>query len=64
MNISNVKAGDIVKVDKRGQFFLAEVTDIGKGEILIQPEIKHVTYRTAKAREVVAHYRKSKQSTR
>lgn len=59
MNLQSVKAGDLVRVDKRGQRFLAEVTEVRKGEVSVSPELRTVTYRTAKAREVVDHYRKA-----
>ena len=65
MNISNVKVGDIVECDVRGTVFKALVSGASdKGQLGVDPFAKAVTYRTVKSRQVVAHWRKSKVSTR
>lgn len=64
MQLSSIRPGDLVKCDVRGQAFFAEVSDRERGALLIQPVSRVVTYRRVKAREVIAHYRKSKASVR
>ena len=64
MDTSGVKAGDLVKCDVRGQQFIAEVKEKGNGVLNVEPVVPSVSYRSAKPREVVAHYRKSKASIR
>jgi hypothetical protein len=63
MNLSNIKPGSsIVLIDKRGVRFHAHVIQRRPGELRIRPTRRNITWRTAAAREVVAHWRKSKQS--
>lgn len=62
MQISGVKPGDIVKCDRKGQVFFAEVTATAKGRLEIEPINKVITWREVTARQVIAHYRKSKAS--
>ena len=64
MNTSGVKPGDLVECDVRGQQFVAKVTEKKNGTLLLDPVVPSVSYRSAKPREVVAHYRKSKASLR
>lgn len=61
MTIASVKEGDIVEVDKGGRLFFALVTDRRRG-LAIKPLSSGITYRSASAREVVGHYRRSKGS--
>ncbi len=57
MVIGSIKTGDIVLVGKKGWEFWALV-DYNRGSCLaISPLHKSVTYREAKAREVVKHYK-------
>lgn len=57
MTLTGVRAGDVVKVDKRGHIFFAEVTDKPeRGEVAIRP-ISRATYYTAEAAEVIGHYK-------
>lgn len=60
MNISPIRPGDIVLCDVRGHRFHAEVKDRKPGALDIKPISPGANYCTAKSRQVVAHYRKSK----
>lgn len=62
-----IHPGDIVEVDKKGRVFFAkvthDVTPAAKGMpayIGILPLDARITYRTASGKEVVAQYRKTK----
>ena len=59
MNLAPIKPGDIVRIDKRGQKFIAIVTEKHKGEVVVVPELRHITYRTAKSREIKEHWKKA-----
>jgi hypothetical protein len=63
MNISSVKAGDVVEVDIRGSKFLAYVDELVKesgkqSSLKITPAARNVTYYSCKANQVVGHYKK------
>ncbi len=62
MNISTVKPGDLVRVDVNGWTFIAEVTEKRPRELAIEPIGSKATYRSATARQVVGHWRKSRRS--
>lgn len=64
MNTSSIKPRDLIRLDVRGQRFIAEVTgrDAETGELLIVPILPSVTYRRARPRQVIEHWRRSKQS--
>lgn len=65
MNTGPIKCGDLVKCDVRGQEFYAVWRGPnGQGVREVDPIVPSVSYRTVKANEVVAHYRKSKASLR
>lgn len=64
MNVSGVKEGDIVRVNKKGFVFLAEVRGTEKGALRISPIVHNISFLTATSREVEAHWRKSTQSRR
>ena len=57
MNISPIRPGDIVLCDVRGH---AEVRDRIPGALEIKPISPGANYGTAKSRQVVGHWRKSK----
>lgn len=64
MNIGSVKPGDIVRVNKKGRIFLAEV--VGRIEVEgkrprleVEPITKGVNYRDVQGTEVVCHWRKA-----
>lgn len=61
MNITPVRQGHIVKVDRNGRRFFALVTgDATDGELPIRPIERGISYRTARARDVIGHWRPSK----
>lgn len=64
MNIGSVKPGDIIRVNKKGRVYLAEVVgrieEKGKrARLEVDPITKGVNYREAQATEVVCHWRKA-----
>lgn len=67
MNISSVKAGDVVEVDIRGHKFLAYVDELVKengkqSSLNITPANKNVSYYSCKANQVTAHFKKMQRS--
>jgi hypothetical protein len=63
MNISSVKAGDIIEVDIRGSKFLAYAEELVKekgkqSSLRITPVSKNITYYSCKANQVISHYKK------
>ena len=60
MNISPIRPGDIVLCDVRGHRFHADVRDRIPGALEIKPISPGANYGTAKSRQVVGHWRKSK----
>ncbi len=63
MNLASINPGDIVLVDKRGHCFHALATEAAaNGELRFRPIDPRTTWRHATAREVIAHWRKSKSS--
>lgn len=63
-SLSTIKPGDIVEVDKKGRKFFAVVEDKQDGGLALKPITHGVSYRTASAREVTAHWRKTKNARR
>jgi hypothetical protein len=59
MKLERIAIGDLVRVDKRGRIFHAEVRGLEGSEVLITPLERRETYRRASAREVVAHWRRA-----
>lgn len=59
MNISGIRPGDLVKIDRKGRIFHAEAVRIEGRTLHIAPLQRGITFRTATAREVVAHWRKA-----
>jgi hypothetical protein len=62
MQIGGVRPGDVVKCERGGMQFFAEVVSKEKGRLEIAPLQKHCTYREVTSRQVLAHYRKAKGS--
>jgi len=64
VRLEGIKAGDIVEVDRLGRRFHALVTAASQagggsqGGLSIQPFDRRITYRSCRAREVVAHWSK------
>jgi hypothetical protein len=64
MTISTVRPGDIVLVDRKGRRFHAIVAgDPMRGSVEVTPIDPRVSYYSAKAREIVGHWRRSKAGT-
>jgi hypothetical protein len=65
MNVSPIRAGDIVEIDKRGTKFHAIVTaPAAGGELPVRPLERWATWRTARPSEVVGHWRPSADTRR
>ena len=58
MRLEGIETGDIVEVDRLGRRFHAIVSGNAPGGLSIQPLDRKVTYRSCRAREVVAHWAK------
>jgi hypothetical protein len=59
MRLASIYPGDLVKVDKRGRRFYAEVTDTQTAILGIRPLARtDGSYGTAEAREVLEHYKR------
>jgi hypothetical protein len=58
MRVEGIETGDIVEVDRLGRRFHALVTGSAPGGLAIQPLDRKVTYRTCRARDVLAHWAK------
>lgn len=59
-SLTTIKPRDIVEVDKKGRRFHAEVRDKARGELTIRPLQKGISYTTATSREIVKHWRLTK----
>lgn len=64
VNLTSVREGDIVEVDIKGRRFFARVDDKDQTGVCIKPITAGITWRHATARQVIGHYRRSKQSQR
>ncbi len=56
MRLEGIENGDIVEIDRMGRRFHALVSGVAPGGLAIQPLDRRVTYRSCRAREVVAHW--------
>jgi hypothetical protein len=56
MRLEGIESGDIVEIDRMGRRFHALVSGAAPGGLAIQPLDRRVTYRSCRAREVVAHW--------
>jgi hypothetical protein len=56
MRLEGIENGDIVEIDRMGRRFHALVSGAAPGGLSIQPLDRRVTYRSCRAREVVAHW--------
>lgn len=60
-SLQNIHVGDIVKVDKLGRIFYALVEGKERGALSIKSlEGSRVSYTHARSREVIEHWRKTK----
>jgi antitoxin (DNA-binding transcriptional repressor) of toxin-antitoxin stability system len=62
MTITTVRRGDIVEIDKNGRLFFAVVTARRRSGLEILPITAGISFRSCVSREVVGHYRRSKNS--
>jgi hypothetical protein len=58
VRLEGIETGDIVEVDRLGRRFHALVSGNAPGGLAIQPLDRKITYRTCRAREVMAHWSK------
>lgn len=58
MNTAGIQAGDIIRVTKCGWEFYAVVDSLDAGMVQFTPLEKRITWRTASAREINAHWSK------
>jgi hypothetical protein len=58
MRLEGIETGDIVEIDRLGRRFHALVTGSAPGGLAVQPLDRKVTYRSCRARDVVAHWSK------
>jgi hypothetical protein len=56
MRLEGIESGDIVEIDRMVRRFHALVSGAAPGGLAIQPLDRRVTYRSCRAREVVAHW--------
>src|SRR5438270_8528618 len=56
MRLEGIQIGDIVEVDRLGRRFHALVTGNASGGLSIQPLDRHISYRSCRAHDVVAHW--------
>jgi hypothetical protein len=62
MNTAGIHPGDLVLCDVRGARFHAYVKEHTDGGLAVRPIERGITYRQVTARQVIAHWRRSKQS--
>ena len=58
MRLEGIQIGDIVEVDRLGRRFHALVSGNAPDGLSLQPLDRRVTYRSCRARDVVAHWAK------
>lgn len=63
-SLTPIKVGDIVQVDHKGRRFHAIVLSKRPRLLSIKPLESGITYTTATGREVVAHWRRTKNTPR
>ena len=59
MKLDRIAVNDIVEVRVRGRLILGRVTEIKDGVVYFNPICPGAGWRHAKAREVIAHWRKT-----
>jgi len=59
VKLDRIAANDIVEVRVRGRLILGRVTEIKDGVVYFNPVCPGAGWRHAKAREVIAHWRKT-----
>ena len=58
VRLDGINTGDIVEIDRLGRRFHALVTGDTDGGLSVQPLDRRVSYRTCRARDVIAHWAK------
>jgi hypothetical protein len=58
VRLDGIQTGDIVEIDRLGRRFHAFVTGDAEGGLSVQPLDRRVSYRTCRARDVIAHWSK------
>lgn len=64
MNLTSVKPGDIVRVNKKGRIFHAVVSDKANRELRLRPIESNITWFTATSREIEMAWHKSRLGSR
>lgn len=60
MRLAEIVPGDIVEVDKKGRRIFGLVLDVDRaGTVTFEPLCRGVSWRSARSREVVRHWRKA-----
>lgn len=60
MRLAEIVPGDIVEVDKKGRRVFGLVLDVDRaGAVTFEPLCRGVSWRSARSREVVRHWRKA-----
>lgn len=62
MNITGIREGDLALCDVRGVRFHAYVQAREDRGLIVHPIERGITYRHVTVRQVIAHWRRSKQS--
>jgi hypothetical protein len=62
MNTANIRVGDLVLCDVRGVRFHAYVKEHTDGGLAVRAIERGISFRQVTARQVIAHWRRSKQS--
>lgn len=60
MRVSGIRPGDIVRAERNGRLFLAEVRGKSEGVLDVDPITHGVNWFTVKPRQVRAHWRKAR----
>jgi hypothetical protein len=61
MRLADIAPGDIVEVDKKGRKIFGLVLEVDRsGTLTFEPLCRGVSWRSARSREVVRHWRKSR----
>lgn len=62
MNLTSIRVDDIVECEVKGRRFYALVREKTRGQLIVFPITANITYRRVTSKQVVAHFRRSKQS--
>jgi hypothetical protein len=63
MRTAGIRAGDMVRLNKGFYQFEAYVTEKNGGELAIEPISRGISYRSARAREITAHWARRTRAT-